>query len=61
MSLPFPVHPHMLRHACGYELQKAGLPTRVIQPWMGHGDIRHTVKYTELSNAPFKEVRPTKD
>lgn len=46
-ALPFPVHPHMLRHACGYELQRAGLPTRVIQAWMGHSDIRHTVRYTE--------------
>jgi integrase len=55
-GFPFPVHPHMLRHACGYELQKANLPTRVIQAWMGHSDIRHTVRYTELSTSPFRDV-----
>jgi integrase len=59
--LPFPVHPHMLRHACGYELQKTNLPTRVIQAWLGHADIRHTVRYTELSSVPFKEVWRGKD
>ena len=59
--LPFPVHPHMLRHACGYELQKQNLPTRVIQAWLGHADIRHTVRYTELSSVPFKEVWRGKD
>jgi type 1 fimbriae regulatory protein FimB/type 1 fimbriae regulatory protein FimE len=60
-GLPFPVHPHMLRHACGYELQKQNLPTRVIQAWLGHADIRHTVRYTELSAVPFKEVWRDKD
>ena len=59
--LPFPVHPHMLRHACGYELQKQNLPTRVIQAWLGHADIRHTVRYTELSSVPFKDVWRGKD
>ena len=47
----------MLRHACGYELQKQNLPTRVIQAWLGHADIRHT----ELSSVPFKEVWRGKD
>jgi integrase len=60
-GMPFPVHPHMLRHACGYELQRAGLPTRVIQAWMGHSDIRHTVRYTELSEVPFRDVWRGKD
>src|SRR3954469_17811120 len=60
-KLPFPVHPHMLRHACGYELQKQNLPTRVIQAWLGHADIRHTVRYTELSSVPFKDVWHGKD
>ena len=60
-ALPFPVHPHMLRHACGYELQRQNLPTRVIQAWMGHADIRHTVRYTELSSDAFKEVWRSKD
>jgi hypothetical protein len=47
----------MLWHACGYELQKQNLPTRVIQAWLGHADIRHT----ELSSIPFKAVWRDKD
>ena len=54
-GLPFPVHAHMLRHACGYALANAGHDTRRIQSWLGHRSIQHTVRYTELSAAPFKE------
>ena len=32
---PFPVHPHMLRHACGYKLAHDGHDTRAIQEWLG--------------------------
>ena len=55
-GLPFPVHPHMLRHACGFELTKAGHPTRVIQDWLGHRNIQHTVRYTELDPGRFKSA-----
>jgi type 1 fimbriae regulatory protein FimE len=44
------VHPHMLRHACGYELAERGADTRLIQDYLGHRNIRHTVRYT-ASNA----------
>jgi len=54
-GLPFSVHVHMLRHACGYALANAGHDTRRIQSWLGHRSIQHTVRYTELSSAPFKE------
>ena len=49
------VHAHMLRHACGYALANAGHDTRRIQSWLGHRSIQHTVRYTELSTAPFKD------
>jgi len=35
-ALPLSVHPHMLRHACGYYLAEQGLPTRDIQAYLGH-------------------------
>jgi len=54
-KLSFKAHPHMLRHACGYALANAGHDTRRIQSWLGHRSIQHTVRYTELSPAPFKE------
>lgn len=54
-GVPFPVHVHMLRHGCGYALANAGHDTRRIQDWLGHRSIQHTVRYSELSTAPFKD------
>ena len=54
-KMPFPVHPHMLRHGCGYALAKAGHDTRALQAWLGHKNIQHTVRYTELSPHRFKD------
>jgi hypothetical protein len=42
-KMPFPVHPHMLRHGCGYALANAGHDTRVLEAWLGHRNIQHTV------------------
>lgn len=53
--LPFPVHPHMLRHACGFYLASKGHDTRAIQAYLGHKNIQHTVRYTELAPGRFKE------
>lgn len=39
-------HPHMLRHACGFALADSGVDTRLIQDYLGHRNIRHTVIYT---------------
>jgi len=54
-GLAFPVHCHMLRHACGYALANAGHDTRALQDWLGHRSIQHTVRYTELSPTRFKD------
>jgi hypothetical protein len=43
------IHPHMLRHSCGYKLANDGVDTRTIQSYLGHKSIQHTVRYTELS------------
>jgi type 1 fimbriae regulatory protein FimB/type 1 fimbriae regulatory protein FimE len=48
----FPVHPHMLRHACGYQLANRGVDTRSLQAYLGHRNIQHMVRYTELSSPP---------
>lgn len=53
-NFPFPVHPHMLRHACGYKLANDGQDTRAVQHYLGHKNIQHTVRYTELSPERFK-------
>ncbi len=53
-DFPFPVHPHMLRHAGGYKLANDGHDTRAIQHYAGHKNIQHTVRYTVLSATRFK-------
>ncbi|HEY9678852.1 MAG TPA: tyrosine-type recombinase/integrase [Drouetiella sp.] len=53
-GLTFPAHPHMLRHAKGYQLANKGIDTRAIQGYMGHKNIQHTVGYTHLSAERFK-------
>lgn len=54
-GLPFQVHAHMLRHAAGYKLAGDGHDTRSIQDYLGHRNIQHTVRYTELSPTRFKD------
>ena len=53
-ALPLPIHPHMLRHSAGYKLANDGHDTRAIQQYLGHRNITHTVRYTELSPERFK-------
>ncbi len=53
-ELGFPVHPHMLRHGCGYKLANDGHDTRAIQHYMGHSNIQHTCRYTEMAAGRFK-------
>ncbi|MFA6213318.1 MAG: tyrosine-type recombinase/integrase [Candidatus Obscuribacterales bacterium] len=53
-GISFPVHPHMLRHAKGYQLASRGEDTRAIQGYFGHKNIQHTVLYTKLDPKRFK-------
>jgi type 1 fimbriae regulatory protein FimB/type 1 fimbriae regulatory protein FimE len=53
-KLPFPIHPHMLRHSTGYKLANDGHDTRALQHYMGHKNIMHTVRYTEMAPDRFK-------
>jgi len=54
-KLEIKVHPHMLRHACGYALANKGHDTRALQAYLGHRNIQHTVRYTELRPDRFKD------
>ena len=54
-KMSFSVHPHMLRHACGFTLANKGHDTRSIQAYLGHKNIQHTVRYTELNSARFND------
>ena len=55
-KMPFKVHPHMLRHACGYALANKGTDTRTLQAYLGHRSIQSTVRYTELAPGRFKNL-----
>ena len=50
------IHPHMLRHACGFKLANDGVDTRTIQAYLGHKSIQHTVRYTELAPTRFRSL-----
>ena len=54
-GLGLKAHPHMLRHGCGYALANKGHDTRSLQGYLGHKNIQHTVRYTELSPTRFKD------
>jgi integrase len=55
VKLAFKAHPHMLRHATGYALANKGHDTRALQAYLGHRNIQHTVRYTELAPTRFKD------
>ncbi|HDC1420154.1 TPA: tyrosine-type recombinase/integrase [Salmonella enterica] len=59
-KIPVAFHPHMLRHACGYALADQGLDTRLIQDYLGHKNIHHTVLYTASNAGRFSQVWRTK-
>jgi integrase len=58
---PKPLHPHMFRHGCGYHMTNKGVDIRVIQDWLGHQNIQHTVRYTELSPDRLRGAFPDED
>lgn len=55
-GLPLAAHPHMLRHACGFALADQGADTRLIQDYLGHRNIQHTVMYTATNPARFEKL-----
>ena len=57
-GLPGATHPQMLRHACGFALAAQGADTRVIQAYLGHRRIAHTLKYTADRPVEFAQLWP---
>lgn len=55
-KLALPAHPHMLRHGCGFALADQGADTRLIQDYLGHRNIQHTVRYTATNPARFEKL-----
>lgn len=55
-GLNIEAHPHMLRHGCGFALADQGADTRLIQDYLGHRNIQHTVQYTAANPARFEKL-----
>jgi len=53
-ALDIKVHPHMLKHSCGYYLADRGCDTRLIQEYLGHKNIQNTVRYTQTNAKRFE-------
>jgi type 1 fimbriae regulatory protein FimB/type 1 fimbriae regulatory protein FimE len=54
-KLPFPVHPHMLRHSTGFKLANQGEDTRSLAHYLGHRNLQSTARYTALAPGRFKD------
>jgi type 1 fimbriae regulatory protein FimB len=48
------VHPHMLRHSCGYRLAEKRTDLRTMQDFLGHRDPKHTSHYTRIASTNFE-------
>jgi type 1 fimbriae regulatory protein FimB len=48
------VHPHMLRHACGFDLADRGADTLIIRNFLGHSNIQNTMIYTQRAARRFE-------
>ena len=55
-KLPVAVHPHMLRHACGFALTDQGADSRLIQDYLGNRNIQQPVRYTAINPARFEKL-----
>jgi site-specific recombinase XerD len=48
------VHPHMLRHSCGFRLAEKRTDLRTMQDLLGHRDPKHTAHYTRIAASNFE-------
>jgi len=53
-KLSINVHPHILRHSCGFALDNKGCDTRLVQDYLGHRNITHTQIYTRTAAVRFE-------
>lgn len=54
-GINFPVHPHMLRHGCGYRMNDENRNMRSIQSWLGHRDVSTTQMYCAMSSSHYRK------
>jgi type 1 fimbriae regulatory protein FimB len=52
----FRVHPHQLRHSCGFHLANRGLNAFTIATYLGHRQIQNSMCYVHVSAAQFRNI-----
>jgi len=50
------IHPHTLRHSCGFYLANMGYDLRLIQDYLGHRDPKHAAQYTRVASKRFEKL-----
>lgn len=55
-GLSFPIHPHMFRHACGYELINRYDNLILAKDYLGHANLSNTAIYCRLNDKKFKQI-----
>ncbi|MFC5771396.1 tyrosine-type recombinase/integrase [Thauera sinica] len=45
-----------MRHARCYALDEQGVRTRLVQDYLGHRSIQHTVRHAATNPAPFEQL-----
>ena len=54
---PARAHPHALRHTYGRNAVLAGVPTPVLQQWLGHHSLAETERYVQLAGGHHDWVK----
>jgi len=55
-GLKYPIHPHMLRHSCGFWLRKQRHDLLDIRDWLGHVSVKNTERYAKAGVDRFREI-----
>jgi site-specific recombinase XerD len=51
------VHPHILRHSIATHMIEQGIDVTYVKAFLGHENIKTTMRYTHLSNNSIKKIR----
>ncbi len=60
-ALPKKATPHTLRHTFASIKLQRGVNVRQVQEWLGHKNIQHTTRYTELTSHRFRNFWERED
>jgi type 1 fimbriae regulatory protein FimB/type 1 fimbriae regulatory protein FimE len=47
------LHPHPLRHGCGFKLVNQGMDTLSLAAYLGHVNVQNTKRYARMGAARF--------